>query len=149
MSRALYIFVVIHILRGCPKTIPLVNHNRSYAPAWTLNFTSIPVNWKPIDVRVKTFGDYDVYIDDMLLRNALSADAVYTGISPSSVHAHVQPRALFSISNQQTGMLAFIVQHWRLLLIVSSIYFAAPVLAFVLSTVAVRKYEARRTPKRQ
>ncbi|BHF63443.1 hypothetical protein SprV_0200643500 [Sparganum proliferum] len=131
MSRILYIFVVIHILRGCPKTIPLVDHNRSYAPAWTLNFTSIPANWKPIDVHVKPFGDYDVYIDDMLLRNALSADAVYTGISPSSVNAHVQPRALFSTSSQQTGMLAFIVQHWAVILIASSIYFAAAVLALL------------------
>ncbi|BHF63449.1 hypothetical protein SprV_0200644100 [Sparganum proliferum] len=49
MFRTLYVFIIIHILRGCPEIIPRVYLNPSDTGPWPLNFASTGDTLKPLN----------------------------------------------------------------------------------------------------
>ncbi|KAL7064298.1 hypothetical protein AAHC03_04502 [Spirometra sp. Aus1] len=148
MFRTLYIFVAVYILRGCPKIMPLVDHNRTLTRTWALNFTYIPATLTPTNVRVKPIGDYYVFSDAKLSRNSPPGNTMYTGIIPSSIHAHVQPRAFASTLAVQTITVDVILRRWPVFLKASLILCAAVALTFSVAYYTVLKYQASKEPKR-
>nr|VZI27429.1 unnamed protein product [Spirometra erinaceieuropaei] len=147
MFRTLYIFVAIYILRGCPKIMPLVDDNRNHTSSWVLNFTSIPATFTPSNVRVEPLGGYYVSSDAKLTHSSPSAEAIYTGITPSDINAHPQPRAFVSTSDVQTITLDVVLRRWPVFLIAGLIFCAAVALATFLMFYTAGKYEASRKQK--
>ncbi|BHF63444.1 hypothetical protein SprV_0200643600 [Sparganum proliferum] len=94
MFRTLYIFLVIHIFRGCPTITPLVDQNPSNTTAWTLNSTCVGNSRKPLHLMATFFGGHDVSSDGKLLPSTQSTDTIYTGLVPSAVSAHDRASAV-------------------------------------------------------
>ncbi|BHF63465.1 hypothetical protein SprV_0200645700 [Sparganum proliferum] len=93
MFRTLYIFVAIHILRGCPKTIPSVDDKSIEANVRTLNSTSLCVFRETINLLSK------------ISPNMQSGDTVYTGLGSASASAQVQSNGQYTALNSQTSKL--------------------------------------------
>nr|VZI19102.1 unnamed protein product [Spirometra erinaceieuropaei] len=147
MFRTLYIFVVIYIMRGCPKIMPLVDHNRTYTSSWVLNFTSNLEILTSTNVRVKPLADYYVSSDAKLSHSSPSGEAIYTGINTSNIHVHLQPRVSASSSYGPTITLDVILRRWPVFLIAGLIFLAAWSLTMFLGVYTSVKYARSRKQK--
>ncbi|KAL7064022.1 hypothetical protein AAHC03_04495 [Spirometra sp. Aus1] len=91
MFRVLYVFVVIHVLRGCPKSIPLTDHESSERNAGTLNSSSICVSQKLYHFPGKLYKDHDVLPIGKIPSDTRYTHTMYTGLLPAGIPNFLQP----------------------------------------------------------
>ncbi|BHF63419.1 hypothetical protein SprV_0200641100 [Sparganum proliferum] len=84
MFRNLYIFVLIHILRGCPKVEALLDQNPRDVSAVPQSTTSIKLSWKPALRKNERQTRYDVYQSGTFLRDTQSTETTISGLDPST-----------------------------------------------------------------
>nr|VZI27416.1 unnamed protein product [Spirometra erinaceieuropaei] len=91
MFRVMYVFVVIHVLRGCPKTIPLTHHESNERNAGTPNSSSICVSQKLYHFPGKLYKDNDVFPIGKIPSDTRYTHTMYTGLLPAGIPNFLQP----------------------------------------------------------
>ncbi|KAL7064302.1 hypothetical protein AAHC03_04501 [Spirometra sp. Aus1] len=109
MFQILYIFVINHILRGCPKTIPLVHYKTSDVDARTTNSTFLRASWKSFNMLGK------------ISLSTQSVDTVYTGLVSANAPSLVQPRDNARSVSNKTAVAKFFSDFWLSFLITLAI----------------------------
>ncbi|BHF63435.1 hypothetical protein SprV_0200642700 [Sparganum proliferum] len=124
MFNTLYIFVAIHILRGCPKTIPLPDHKSSKANARTLNAASICVSQKPQHSLSNLYRNNNVSSLGKIPSNTQHTDTMYTALVSAAVSAARQAKPSGTAQRYTTVVARLISKQWPAVLIALSISFA-------------------------
>ncbi|BHF63420.1 hypothetical protein SprV_0200641200 [Sparganum proliferum] len=96
MFRILYILVVIHILRGCPKVEALPDQNPSDVSAVPQSTTSIKLTWKAPRGEVKRFSGYEIYLSGRQPLSTQAREATFNNLAPSTQY-------IFNIYTTRSG----------------------------------------------
>ncbi|KAL7064020.1 hypothetical protein AAHC03_04493 [Spirometra sp. Aus1] len=112
MFRVLYIFVIIHILRGCPKTIPFTVYESSESNYRTPNDTSVCISQKPHHFPVKLYEGLDVSFFGKISSDTRYTHTMYTGLLPAGITNFLQSSYYARILNIKTDVAKFLSEHW-------------------------------------
>ncbi|BHF63430.1 hypothetical protein SprV_0200642200 [Sparganum proliferum] len=140
MFNTLYIFVAIHILRGCPKTIPLSDHKPNKANARTLNAASVCVSQKPQHSLSNLYRNNNVSSLGKIPSNTQNTDAMYTALVSAAVSAAQQAKPSGIAQRYATVVAQFISKQWRAILISMSITLAVIVPTEVFLVFLINEY---------
>ncbi|KAL7064019.1 hypothetical protein AAHC03_04492 [Spirometra sp. Aus1] len=95
MFRILYIFVVLHIMRGCPKVMSIVDHNPARDTASSPNSTSPRSAQESFPVDDQRLGGQNVYSAARLSKYGQSVDTIFTALAPLRASTSLQGENYF------------------------------------------------------